>query len=350
MAAPEQEKLESYGASVGGQENPAIQLQEWLLIEGNRLVIATLVSVLTFVLFYGLGAIDILAYVNDDSITRLAGGLTAGLFSLVTIVVSINQLILSQEFSGAGTARDRLEDVTDFREDIAEATDVPTSPGAPSKLLELLAETVESRSQELADTVANHQNDEVRQLVTQYANRVQQSANRMDETVEKAEFGSFQAVSATIRYDSAWQIYAGKHLAGQYRDELSDETLEAFDGLIDELKLFEIAREHFKTTYLQRELTQFSRLTLFAGVPAILSAVGLAFLYADITGPTINTSYLPIVTPALVAVMVFPLGLMVSYVLRTATVTRRTASIGPMLPQKDPDEGPFEASPHPEDD
>ncbi len=339
-----EEMLESYGADIGKEENRTQQLKEWILVEGDRIVLAAGISILTFVLFYVLGLLDVIAFVNDDSITRLAGGLTAGLFSLVTVVVSVNQLILSQEFTGAGKAQERLEGVMDFRHELAETTGVPASPASPTALLELLIESIQYRAETLAHSVADHENDEARELVTQYTSRVQESSERMDETLEEAEFGSFEAVSAAIRYDNSWQLYAAEQLSSRYRDSLSEESLDTFDRLLEALRLFDVAREHFKTTYLQRELTQFSRLTLYAGVPAILSAIGLAFLYADWTGPAISVEYLPVVTPVLIAIMVFPLGLLVSYVLRTATVTRRTASIGPMLPQKDPSEGPFDVS------
>ncbi len=121
---------------------------------------------------------------------------------------------------------------------------------------------------------------------------------------------------------------------GRYGDDLSAEGREALEELIETLELFSVAREHFKTTYLQRELTRFSQLTIYCGVPAILSAMLIGFLYADLGGPSINVDFLPVVVAALVAVVVSPLALLTSYILRTATVTRRTASVGPMLPRR----------------
>lgn len=346
MGSSEQEpKLESFGTDLGKTENPSEQLYEWVLVEGDRIFVAVIVAVLTGVLFYVFGQLEVIAFVNDDSVTRLAGGLTAGLFSLVTIVVSVNQLILSQEFTGAGKARERLGGVLEFRQHISDSTDIPAAPGSPTKLLELLAESLHIRADTLAESVASHEDGEMRELITMYANRVRESSDRLDETLEQTAFGSFSAVSATIRYDSAWQMYAAEQLSNRYEESLPQEAHVAFDALQEELQLFDVAREHFKTTYLQRELTKFSRQTIYAGVPALLASIGLAFLYADWDGAAIGTEYLPVVTPALIAIMVFPLGLLASYVLRTATVTRRTASIGPMLPQKDPSEGPFEVSP-----
>ncbi|MFL9594348.1 hypothetical protein ACKC5O_20445, partial [Aeromonas schubertii] len=89
-------------------------------------------------------------------------------------------------------------------------------------------------------------------------------------------------------YNDAWQIYAGRHLKHRYEDDLSEDAHAAFDDLLDAIQLFNVARTHFKTTYIQRELTKFSRQTLYCGVPSILSAMLIGFLYADIGGAAIN--------------------------------------------------------------
>ncbi|MCU4740851.1 hypothetical protein OB955_07095 [Halobacteria archaeon AArc-m2/3/4] len=337
------ESIESFGAEVGQRTGPVTRLREWFLLEGDRLFVATLVSVVVFLLFLTLDWLDVIAFLNDDSMTRLAGGMIAGTFSLVTLVVSINQLILSREFTAAGETRDRLDGVREFRGDIAEAADVPASPASPTQLLDLLVTAINHRAGTLAEAVSDH-DDEVREQVTKYTNGVEESTERVEESLSEANFGTFQAVSAAIGYNDSWQLYVATHLQSQYDDSLSADADEAFDDLIDTLELFNVAREHFKTTYLQRELTRFSQLTIYCGVPAILSAMLVGLLYADLGGPAISTEYLPIVASALIAVIVSPLSLLVAYILRTATITHRTASIGPMLPQKDPDEGPFDVS------
>ncbi|RQG94360.1 hypothetical protein [Natrarchaeobius chitinivorans] len=338
-----EEAYESYGADIGERMTSWARLRDWVLVEADRLFVAALVSVVTFLLFLVLNALGVVSFVNDDSITRLAGGMIAGTFSLVTLVVSINQLILSREFAAAGESEKQLEGVLSFREDVTETTGVAAIPASPTRLLELLVEAIDDRARTLADATSDH-DDELAAQVRRYTNGVTESTERIDETLEHTKFGTFQTVSAAIGYDDAWQLYAARHLRGRYGDQLSDEAREALDGLIDALESFSVAREHFKTTYLQRELTRFSQLTIYCGVPAILSAMLIGFLYADLGGPAISADYLPVVVSALIAVVVSPLALLTSYILRTATVTRRTASVGPMLPQKDPDEGPFDVT------
>ncbi|MEY7850445.1 hypothetical protein AB7C87_14755 [Natrarchaeobius sp. A-rgal3] len=338
-----EETLESYGTDIGERTSSLSRAREWVLVEADRLLVAAFVSIAVFVAFLILDEVGVISFLNDDSITRLAGGMIAGTFSLVTLVVSINQLILSREFAAAGESENQLEGVMSFREDAAETAGVPAAPASPTRLLELLTASIRDRAETLEDAVDGC-DEELATPVKRYTADVQARADRVDETLERATFGTFRAVSAAIGYDDAWQLYVARHLRGRYGDDLPAEGREALEELIDALELFGVAREHFKTTYLQRELTRFSQLTIYCGVPAILAAMLIGFLYADLGGPSISVDYLPLVVSALIAVVVSPLALLTSYILRTATVTRRTASVGPMLPQKPADEGPFDVT------
>lgn len=316
---------------------------EWVLVDGNRLSLTLAGSVLVFVLLLVLRSVGVIAFTNDDSITRMASGMIAGSFSLVTLVVSVNQLILSQEFSPASQFRDRLGGLLDFRRDVESAASVPASPTVPARLLELLTAAIRDSAENLADAVSDHGDEEFRSLTTQYAGSVAESTERLDETLDRAGSSTFDALAAAVRYDDAWQLYAARHLRNDAA-ELSEETEQAFDDLTEALRLFGTAQEHLKTIYLQRELTRFSQLTIYCGVPAVGAAVLIALLYGDIGNTTVSASYLPYVTSLLATVVFVPLLLLASYILRTATLTRRTAAIGPMFPRKEPDEGPFEVS------
>lgn len=334
--------LESPRGETGDRTDLSTRVREWVLIEGDRLFITISLTLATFVLFFTLNELGVVSFVNEGSVTRVASGLIAGTFSLVTLVVSINQLILSQEFASAGEVRSELEGVVEFRRDLQERTDVPASPAAPTRILEVLVEAVHQRAADLGTAIDGHGDSALEERVARYVASVQTSAERLDETLEQTSFGTFNAVSALIEYDNDRQVYLARRLRGQYASDLSEEQRAAFDDLTETLRLFDVAQEHFKTTYLQRELTRFSQLTIYSGVPAILAAITIGLLYADIGGASVAVRSLPLLVSALIAIVVSPLALLVSYILRTATVTRRTASVGPMLPQKDPDDRPLE--------
>jgi hypothetical protein len=345
MASPEVEDVEgTFGSdSARADDDGALaRLREWLLVDGDRLYVAGALAVAVFVLLLALNWVGFVAFVNDDSVTRVAGGMVAGTMSLVTLVVSVNQLILSREFKSAGETRDRLDGIMEFREDVEESTAVPATPAAPTRLLELLVTDIDERVRGLPDAVGDPPDEEFGTLLRAYVDQVEESTARLEDTLEAAESGPFGALSAAVHYDEAGKLHAARHLRNRYAESLPEEALAEFDGLVDALERFIVAREQFKTTYMQRELTRFSQLTVWYGIPAVLAAVLVGVVYAGGGGATLNLDVVPYVTIALVTVVSLPLALLASYVLRAATVTRRTAATGPMLPQKNPEQEPFD--------
>lgn len=338
----EEISLKSHATDVGHERRS--RPVEWVLVDGDRIVLTAAILAAVYPLFLGLGRLDVIGFTNANSITRIASGLIAGTFSLVTLVVSLNQLILSREFGGAGEIEDRLAGVMDFRRDIEEMAAVPASPATPARLFALVTEAIHRQAAQLDEAVGDELDEKAGDRVRSYVSGVLESTERIHETFGRTGLGTFAAVSASVDYNDSWQIYAARQLKNRYDDELPEEASTAFEDLIDALQLFNVARTHFKTTYLQRELTKFSRQTIYCGVPSVLSAILLGFLYAETGGAAIDPTLLPYVTPALVVVVLSPLALLAAYILRTATMAHRTASVGPVIPQKAPEEESFDVS------
>lgn len=100
------ESGESSSRSIAKQTKSRNRFVEWILIDGDRLFLTLCGSMLIFTFLLLLYYENVIEFTNANSITRMASGMIAGTFSLVTVVVSVNQLILSQEFSPAGQFRD----------------------------------------------------------------------------------------------------------------------------------------------------------------------------------------------------------------------------------------------------
>lgn len=316
---------------------------EWVLVDGSRLVLTTGFSVGVFLALLVCHRLGVVGFGNGSSVSRMGSGMVAGSFSLVTLVVSVNQLILSQEFSLAGEFRDRLDGVAGFRRDIEDATGVPATPAAPTGLLELLSAHVRDRASALADAADEHRDGSPGNRAARYARGVIAATRKLDDSLEGADATAFDALVAAVAYDDIWQRYAARHLRND-DPEPAAETRRALDELIDALRLFTTAQAHFKTIYLQRELARFSQLTVAFGVPAVAAAALVTLLYGGPGGQTLPPVYYPYVIPLLVAVVSVPIGLLAAYVLRTTTLTRRTAATGPTLLRTDPDGGPFDIS------
>lgn len=317
------------------------RVQEWVVVDGDRLLVAAGFSLVVFVGLLGLDAIGVVAFLNDDSVTRMASGMVAGAFSLVTLVVSINQLILSREFTTADEYGDKLDGVLDFRRDVEAVSGAPVAPAEPSLQFVVLLEAIDRRARALETLVADHDDEAFRTRVEAYVDAVSESTAVVGSDLEGADYGTFEVLAAVLAYDDARQIYAARRLRDASERELSADVEAALDDVLDVLRLFKIAREHLKTRYLQHELTRFSQLTVYAGVPAVLAAAVLGFLYADVGGAAIVDAYLPYVASALVAVVALPLGILAAYILRTAAIGHRTAAIAPLLPAGSPERDPY---------
>ncbi|XVH32395.1 hypothetical protein ACNS7O_04210 [Haloferacaceae archaeon DSL9] len=313
------------------------RLVRWLLIDGDRLFISACTLAVWYLLFVGLNSLGVVGFLNDDSITRMAGGMIAGTFTVVTIVISINQLILSRQFAAAGEFQDRYDDVMAMRTETEKQAGVPVSPAAPTTYLELVVGTIEVRARSLSDTVAEHDAGAADAL-GDFATTVAEDAEPVRETLADANFEAVEAVSAAIAFDDSAHLYAERYLSNVHGSNLSPETNVALDELREALQLFNVARSHFKTTYLQRELSHLSRLVTLTGVPSVVAAMCIGLLYATPTGPAITSAALPYVTAALMIVVLAPLTIVSTYVLRSATLTRMTASIGPFVAERDPDD------------
>jgi hypothetical protein len=85
-----------------GLTGKAIDLREWFLLGGNRLVIAGGVVILIFGLLSVAEWTGLILLTETMPMFYLFSSLIGGNPTLITVVVSINQLLLSREFSSPG--------------------------------------------------------------------------------------------------------------------------------------------------------------------------------------------------------------------------------------------------------
>lgn len=137
-----------------------------------------------------------------------------------------------------------------------------------------------------------------------------------------------------INYNYSWKIHAARNLRAKYADSLSEEADESFDELIEALRFFGPAREHFKTLYVQWEIINISRGVLYGAMPALAIAayMMLSFDAARLFGTTvfgIDAAFL--FTSAMYVFTLSPFAVVLAYVMRVLTVIKRTLAIGPFV-------------------
>jgi len=330
-----------------GGETPSDTLREragsnrvklWILLDADRYLVAGIPLCLLFVVLLVLGAVDpapLRAAANSkDPIETLFQALTTAIITGVTLVVSLNQLVLSQELGPLGDQRERMAGTVQFRNDVAETLDVPAAPPEPSAFLRSLVDGVGNRARQLDDLVGACDDEEVRDRVSEFADSLATNADGVTAALEGEQFGTFDVLSAALNFNYSWKIYEARRIENEYEAALSEEALDALDALVEALRFFGPAREHIKTLYFQWELVNLSRGILLSAVPALVVSIA-GVLYLDnpgtITGAFLGIDALVWVVVAAAAVSLVPFMLLFAYVLRIATVAKRTLSIGPFI-------------------
>lgn len=302
-----------------------------LLLDANRRVLATGVLVLVYAAVVVAGALDPvplrLAVERSDPVETLFQALLTAVVTGVTLVVTVNQLVLSQELGPLGDQRERLAGATDVRRDAARVTDEAAAPADPATFLRRLVETAAARAETLAEAV-DERDGTVEEFTRPLCADAETAAARLDD----ARFGSFETLRAALAFDYSRHLHAGRRLQGERGAALSPAASDALEDALEALSLFGAGREHVKTLYFQWELIQLSREVLYAAVPALVTSVVGIVVLADagtVTGTLLGVGALVWVVGAGVAVALAPFALLFAHVLRIATVARRTLAVSP---------------------
>ncbi|MEZ3117049.1 hypothetical protein RYH80_14125 [Halobaculum sp. MBLA0147] len=266
----------------------------------------------------------------------------------VTLVVTLDQLVLSQELGAVGDQRERMTGALEFREEVAEATGEP-APAEPSAFLRVLVTAARDRARELGDTLPASVEDGERseeapppERLAALAADVERDAERVREGLAGAEFGTFGLLAPALNFDYSLLLHRARRLQHVEADAVTDTQRERLDEVATTLELFGPAREHLKTLYFQWELIDLSRVILGAAVPALVTAVS-AVLFHEVLlvdGGVAGVSFAVVAVAAAVAVASLPFLVLTAYVLRIATVTKRTLSIGPFTLRGRDDDAP----------
>lgn len=138
-------------SSEGGPSGPRRRVADWFLLEGDRRLVAGGVILAATGAVWSLVAVEVVAVGPGSSVASAFGsGLTAGVVTLLTIALSINQLILSRVFGSPDRLMERLEGAREARRGVEELAGQPSSANDPAAFLSLLARTLHDRAQAAA--------------------------------------------------------------------------------------------------------------------------------------------------------------------------------------------------------
>ena len=307
----------------------------WLFLDANRWLIGGLLSVLTFAVLVVLGAAapplsEMMQ--SSDPVETAFQALIGALITGVTLVVSINQLVLSQEIGQLGDHHTWMGEAMEFRREV-ELLFGSIGPPGPAQFLQALVETSSDRAEALREAVEDNDDEELRDRTDRLVENVMKNSEEIYEQLETADFGEFGVLRSGLNYNYSWKIYAVRRLRNEHEDSLEEDDLEAFDELVEILTLFGPALEHFKSLYFQWELVNLTRSILYVAIPALLTSIATV-LYLDpgaFPGATLGIDDVVWLVSASTTLALVPFLLLAAYVVRIATISKRTGALGPFI-------------------
>lgn len=309
----------------------------WLLLRVDRLALAGVILALIFVILIGTSQLGFAPHRwivdTQGSIAFIFSSFIGAIITGTSIVVTINQLVLSQELGAVGSQRSRMEEATSFREDTEDTISEDISPPEPGSFLYELVDGVQERAGELESAVSESRDEELRSTIEEYTDDIRQNAETVKDNLEDAQFGTFEVLWGALQYNYSRKIYDARSIQVDHADSLSDEAEENLEDVISTLRLFAPAREHFKTLYFQWELINLSRVLLYVAISA-LTVMGVLLMYVDASsfpGVTLGVDNLVWVSSVGFVVGLSPFVLFTTYILRIVTVAKRTLAMGPFI-------------------
>jgi len=306
---------------------------DWLFLEGDRRLIAFGIVVVFVGVFSGLVWAGVIAVGAGSSVASVFGsGLTAGVVTLVTIALSINQLILSRVFGSPGKLTDRLEGSRNLCERVERLADQPSSPNDPGAFLSLLAVTLNERAT-AAQSMAKGTDADTPTAVTDALSDFAEYGRSIDSHIHP-ETPITDVLGVIIGTGYAENMTAVRHLRNEYGESLPEDVQSEFRAIGELMESIAVVRQFFKTLALQQDFATLSRQLIYTGLVALLVSVSLTLVYRT-DSVTIASSAPEVVVPLALGAVLAPLGLFAAYLLRAATVAYRTVSVGPFVPPEE---------------
>ncbi len=319
--------------SVRSIEGPWNRAIHWIVLGGNRIAVAGLLVSAVVVLFFALVQLGLLAIgPGSSAASAFASGLISGTVTLVTIALSINQLILSRVFGSPNELFDQLDGTRDLRGRIRDLAEVPSAPNDPAEFLDLVAETLTERAERLV-AAFDEEDVDPPNAVEEYADGIAAYGESITAKIE-SQTAIVNVLRVILGTEYAQNMTATEHLHNAYGDEIPEAAAAEIESIDELLEAIAVTRQFFKTLSLQQDFARLSRVVAYSGLGALAASIAMALIYQQ-GSVTVPIAYLPVIFSLGLGVIVTPLAIFIAYVFRAATIARHTVSVGPFVPPEE---------------
>ncbi len=314
-----------------------VSLVQWLLLEGNRHAVTGALLTMTFVAILAIGTIwpfEMQRLLTETAaVETVLNTFLGGIILLVSIVVSINSIVLSYDIISIGAQEDRLRGTLEFRREIGHLTDTEHSIMDPASFLSMMVGVINQRAHEL-ETVTEELDGRDAEEIREHIETILQTIEYIEKSVDQTGGGEFSALWLGLDLNLGPLMERSRVLHLAYADELSDSDEDRFERLIRAFELITTGRHFFTTLYYRREFSMLSRTLLIVSLPAILgTATTILAINANILPQIWIFGLSPLLTfvAAAFTTALAPFIILTAYMLRVATVTLRATATEPFV-------------------
>ena len=304
-------------------------LHEWVFLTANRGVLAGGILVAFFAV---LGSIEFRLGATTQQLVPLfymSSAVIGGNFTLLTIVISISQLVISRQLSAPGELRTQIANTTSYREESLELVQKDVPPATPAAFLEVLLRGVQDAVEQLnahkTEIASDDAVDAIDEVLTPLEDQIERSIRKL----ERDDTSILEALVVTLNTNYSEDIHHIWRLETEYHEHITPDAKDSLETVVTRLKQIDVARQYLKTVYIQEELSRLSRDLMYVGVPVIFAGLALMVTFVSTARPALTPRQLSVVTPLFTTVGAAPLALLFTYVLRLSVVSERTAAITP---------------------
>ncbi|MCU4974582.1 hypothetical protein OB955_17825 [Halobacteria archaeon AArc-m2/3/4] len=319
------------------------RIKRWILFDGDRERVAVALLGTVFCVMLVMGGIWPIEYQEllgeTTMVQTVFNTLLSGTILLVSIVVSIAAVGISQELTSLGNQSERVDTIIEFQGELESNDIVDVSPARPGQFTAVVLRSVKQRAddlQQLEETTerdgatGREYHDELERLRTD----IHANTEEVLTTFSRVPSGSTDELLTGLNYDSSWQLYQSRRILTKYGDELTDAERSVIEDIMDTLHKLMVSREYFKTLYYKLELSDLSTTLLTVSLPIIFFITYVLLAIDSGIFPNVSFfGYTPLTVFISLAytIALAPYTVLTSYVLRAAAVTKRTPEEGPFV-------------------
>lgn len=251
------------------------RLKVWILLSGDRRFVTLAVLSTIYLSIFVFSILNLEAMIDLvlewETVQLLFRTFLNGSVLLVSIVVSLTSLMLSQELVPISQQQERVEASQEFWNELQELVDLEEESMHPAGFLSALLQNVMEQADTLRTTAAAGDNRQYYREVNRYVEKdVLNQIEIINRELTTSPTTMLDVLIAGLSYNYSRQIEMARYLQNAFETTISDADNAAFEELVQTLRVFAVGHQYFKTLYYRQEFSDLSRHLLYITLPLIL--------------------------------------------------------------------------------